>query len=97
LSKCVGGVTTSYVKTDEILLSHTFTRELSMNKYEQFALDHYLSSYPKEMTFDQVIDLLEYLDERVLVWEPFDTHHQDDVTEYIKDMVTNLESAFPAN
>lgn len=36
-----------------------------MNPYELFALDFYLSDYPEDMTFDEVLVLVEEEDEAV--------------------------------
>lgn len=39
-----------------------------MDKYELFALGHYLSSYPEDMRFPDIIDALKRDDRSIEVW-----------------------------
>ena len=68
-----------------------------MNKYQRFALNHYLAEYPQELTFEQVLELLEAGDGKALVWQPFECLDKAQVAECIDNMTAELEHSFPNN
>jgi hypothetical protein len=65
-----------------------------MNKYQRFALNHFLSNYPQELDFDGVLDLIEAEDDAVLVWQPFENMKPEELVEEIDSMVTSLKATF---
>ena len=66
----------------------------NLNVYEQFALDHFLSDYPAEDTFEEIIEkILDYNDD-VVVWEGFINEDACDVAQSVEQMVLDLERLF---
>ena len=65
-------------------------------KAELIALGNYLTEYPDEWGFDQIIDLLLEGDSEkmwknnILVWEAFDKLSTHDVARYIEDLKSNV-------
>lgn len=53
---------------------------------ELFALDHFLSEYPKDLEYNEVIGKIEEMDEDVIVWEPFENTDPGNLTEYIENL-----------
>jgi predicted nucleotide-binding protein (sugar kinase/HSP70/actin superfamily) len=65
--------------------------------YEKFALDNYLSSYPEDKSFFEIIEMVEdHENDDVLVWDPFFYLDPEEVGSLIVDMVENLKENFIA-
>ncbi len=62
-----------------------------MTPAQRKSLDHHLSDYPKDKTYDEVIALIEAEDESVLVWHKYENDTPEDLVEYIEDMVSEFE------
>ena len=58
-----------------------------MNAYEHFACSEYLSAFPCDKTFDEVMQMLLDRDDEVLVWEVFE-HHKPEI---VLDLIVGLE------
>lgn len=58
-----------------------------MNAYERFACAEYLSAFPDDKTFDEVMQMLLDRNEEVLVWEVFE-HKPPEV---VLDLIVGLE------
>ena len=61
-----------------------------MTKAERFALNQWLSDYPEDMTYDEIIAMLdeskhEWVHESLCVWELVEHHTLDQVAEIIED------------
>jgi hypothetical protein len=69
-----------------------------MNAYEFVALNEYLSAYPDDRTFDEVMGMLtgDVIDEtdEVIVWEVFEHMPREAVAEYIDNLKDTLERNF---
>ena len=67
-----------------------------MNGYELWALGHYLSSYPQDenLSFDEILSLVEKEDESITHWEPFEYHTGEAVAELIRNEADNLPYYF---
>ena len=59
------------------------TLEQLRERAQKIALGQYLSEYPKEKTFDEVLEAIKTNDGSVLVWEPF----ENDSVEHIAEMI----------
>ena len=63
---------------------------------EYFALNQFLSEFPEDMDYDEIIqrliddDLDEDGDPIITVWEPFESHPTEVVAEYIEDTYNSL-------
>jgi hypothetical protein len=71
-----------------------------MDKYQQFALSIFLSDYPENATFNEIIDLLEseiWSVDSISVWEPFEYHTLEQVAQFIIDTVKTAKYYFGAN
>lgn len=67
---------------------------MTVNAYDRFALNEYLSAFPDDLTFDEVLALLMRRDDEVLVWEAFDRHPAMEVADYILLLRDNLMRDF---
>lgn len=67
-----------------------------MNKYQLFALDHFLTDYPKDASFEEIVEMVEDEDEDVCHWEPYENLWGEHVAEMITDMARELEVVFYA-
>ena len=65
-----------------------------MTVYETFALNEYLSSYPNDKSFDQILELIERDDNDVLVWEVYQNSDRYSIVTLIMDLHFNLEQTF---
>lgn len=61
-----------------------------MNKFEQYAINHYLSDYPHDRTFDEIIELIENESDDVCVWEPFEYYPTEEIIDFIEHMKHSL-------
>jgi hypothetical protein len=65
-----------------------------MNIYERFVCNEYLSSYPKHLSFEDVIELLYSLNDEVEVWEPFDELDAHGLVDCMTNMLSHLREQF---
>lgn len=65
-----------------------------MNAYERVACMEYLSAFPDDKTFDEIMDMILDDDYDVIVWEAFARVPLKDVVQYIKNMKDVLEENF---
>jgi len=75
-----------------------------MDKFERYAISHYLSEWPEELTaahpqeagFDMIIDALKNDDESldITVNEVYEVYPCEDVALFIVDMVDSLRRVF---
>jgi hypothetical protein len=55
---------------------------------ETFALNQWLSDYPADMTYNEIINQIEsddYLDHDIVVWEPIEDYSGEEIAEMIED------------
>ena len=67
-----------------------------MNLFETTALGNFLSYWPDDenLTFEEVLNLLEDDDERIGIWEPFENHPIYEVVKLIENMHDDLKRNF---
>lgn len=67
-----------------------------MDKFELYALNHYLSDWPESLTFNGIINALieDDQDYDITVFETYEVYPCEDVAHFIIEMVDNLEKAF---
>lgn len=65
-----------------------------MNKYQQFAVDHFLTEYPEGASFSDIVQMVEDEDEEIRHWEPYEAFWGEHIAEMIAGMARELESAF---
>ena len=63
------------------------TEEQKIKMAEKHALDHFLSDYPHEKEYDDIIDQIseDNMDD-ILIWEPFENHDPSQVAEWIENL-----------
>jgi methylthioribose-1-phosphate isomerase len=66
----------------------------SLNVYEKFAADQFLSYYPENVSLAQLFLMLRETDEDVLVWDPFFDAEPEEVVEAIINMIDALQDTF---
>jgi hypothetical protein len=55
---------------------------------ETFALNQWLSDYPADMTYNEIISQIEsddYLDHDIVIWEPIEDYSGEEIAEIIHD------------
>lgn len=57
-----------------------------MNVAEEFALGQYLSDYPPDLEYDDVIAMILDEDDEVLIWAPFDNYPRHELCTLIDDL-----------
>ena len=63
-----------------------------MKHSERFALDHFLTEYPRNLSFDEVIDMiLDDDNEDVGVWQEVENHGRHALVEMINDLRQHFE------
>lgn len=65
-----------------------------MNEYQKFALDWFLSSYPEDKTYDDVIQMLRDYNPDVEPWHQFIDMEVDELIEFIDTMSEHLSKRF---
>ena len=65
-----------------------------MNIYQQTALQEYLTDFPCDVTYEQILVWLEKGDDRVIVWEPFERYRGVVIARYIENLKDTLERNF---
>ena len=63
---------------------------------EQFALDEWLSEYPRNMSYDEVIDLIHDDDDRIIVWCWFENCPSRELIENIDNTRSHFEHTINA-
>jgi len=63
-----------------------------MKHSQRFALNEWLSEYPRELSYDEVIDLLREEDELVAVWQWFERLPTQEIIENIDDTFLHFEA-----
>ena len=64
---------------------------LISDKAKWFAIGEILSSWPDDLTADQVISEVELATDDVVVWEPFENWDGEDVADYIRGMAQSAQ------
>lgn len=67
-----------------------------LDAYEVHALGLYLSYWPTDKTFEEILNLIGEDNEELAVWEPFEGHDSDFVTEQIENTLISLKEHFIA-
>lgn len=62
-----------------------------MKHSERFALNHFLSDYPQDLPFDEIIELILEEDEQVGVWDIAENHGRAALVEMIDDLRHHFE------
>ena len=67
-----------------------------MNKYQEFALDYFLTDIPEGMSFREIVEGIGDGDLELLshIWEPFENYPCDEIHDFIVHMALSLESKF---
>jgi len=71
-----------------------------MNKYEKFALDEWLTKYPDNMTYEQIILMLrsetmnQYEIDNIEVWHQMENFTLRDIAGFIEDTKDHAKRAF---
>ena len=65
-----------------------------MNAYEHFALSEYLYAFPKDKSYDEVLDMYNEGSDEVVVWEPLESMRPEAVVEFIDALKLSLEKRF---
>lgn len=65
---------------------------MTKDQIERFALLHFLSEFPHDAEYEQILDLIYESDESVVIWEPFECYTPEWVVEHIEEMVDCLAS-----
>lgn len=69
-------------------------REIVQNMYERYALSHFLMSYPEDMPFKDVIELVRVSDDRIHAWDIFYGCEWYELAHEIECMRNTLEECF---
>ena len=62
-----------------------------MNTAERFAINEWLSEYPEDKTYEEIIDLIYEEDESVNPWEPVENYSAARLVQIISDTKTHFE------
>lgn len=65
-----------------------------MDMYEQCALQEYLTEFPWDCSYEQILIMVERDDDRVIVWEPFAHYRGEQVVKFIDNFRDTLERNF---
>ena len=66
---------------------------IRMKVSERFALGQWLSDYPDDKTYDEVLSMITEEHEDVLLWEPIENYPPESVIEMIDDTRSSFESS----
>ena len=66
------------------------------SKAEKIALDTFLSKYPQDISYDQVIEQLSAAPNSMIVhiWFPFEYYPNENIIEYIENLKSQIEGSF---
>jgi len=62
--------------------------------YENFALASFLTAWPEDTSYEEVLMMIENNSPDVDIWEPFENHAREFVIEQIRNMKEALEFKF---
>ena len=65
-----------------------------LNVYEKFAVNQFLSYYPENASFDEIIEMMRDYNEDVTVWDPFFDAEPEEIVEAITNMIDALQDTF---
>lgn len=65
-----------------------------MNKFEQFAIDFYLSDYPENTDFLTILGLIQNRHDSIIIWHPFENENTLELCDLIVDFKCSLENTF---
>lgn len=67
-----------------------------MNKYELFAVCHYLSSWPENMPFQELLEALteNNQDIEITVCETYELYPPEDIANFMSEMADSLKNYF---
>ena len=63
-----------------------------MNKAERFAINEWLSEYPEDKTYEEIMDLIYEEDESVIPWELVEHYPAADLIEVIYNTKIHFET-----
>ena len=66
---------------------------IRMKVSERFALGQWLSDYPDDKTYDEVLSMITEEHEDVILWEPIENYPPESVIEMIDDTRSSFESS----
>jgi hypothetical protein len=64
-----------------------------MKVSERFALGQWLSDYPDDKTYDEVLSMITEEHEDVILWEPIENYPPESVIEMIDDTRSSFENS----
>jgi len=64
-----------------------------MKVSERFALGQWLSDYPDDKTYDEVLEMITEEHEDVILWEPIENYPPERVIEMIDDTRSSFENS----
>lgn len=74
------------------------TKEQIKEKAEFIALSTFLSAWPNELGYNEVMDLMidayDLADNGIDIWQPFENHSPEDITGYIEDLHDHIINSF---
>ena len=74
------------------------TKEQIKEKAEFIALGTFLSAWPNELGYNEVMDLMidayDLADNGIDIWQPFENHSPEDLTGYIQDLHDHIIKSF---
>ena len=73
-------------------------KEQIKEKAEFIALGTFLSAWPNELGYNEVMDLMidayDLADNGIDIWQPFENHSPEDITGYIEDLHDHIVHSF---
>jgi hypothetical protein len=64
-----------------------------MKVSERFALGQWLSDYPDDKTYDEVLEMIEEEHDDIILWEPIENYPPESVIEIIDDTRSSFENS----
>jgi hypothetical protein len=61
-------------------------KKATLAVYEAFVLGQFLSDYPSKKSYNAILNLIEKESRQVLIRQPFEDHHPEDVIQYMEDL-----------
>jgi hypothetical protein len=66
---------------------------IRMKVSERFALGQWLSDYPDDKTYDEVLEMIEEEHDDIILWEPIENYPPESVIEIIDDTRSSFENS----
>jgi len=66
---------------------------IRMKVSERFALGQWLSDYPDDKTYDEVLEMIEEEHDDIILWEPIENYPPESVIEMIDDTRSSFENS----